>query len=150
MTASANAPVTGTLAIGAPFVLTLEELRTPTASVRLQAVTHVALIDRPARTPTRVLVKLGATLGGLVLAGVALLLDADRSLAAVLVLLPLLGAVLLSDWAERRFPTPGRYGIAIASRTGVVRVEGLVSEEAAQLLHEQVALAVRSAQRLNG
>lgn len=151
MTVETESRAAGTLAFGAgaPFVLTPTELQTPTARVALRNVTHVGLIDRPARTPTRRIVQLGALAAGLALGIFALMMEAEIGMAVMLVLLPVLAGVLVSDWAERRFPTPGRYGIEVTWASGVMKIDGMQSEEAAHMLHEQVAAAVRAVQGLN-
>jgi len=149
MTAQSERTSSGSAILGTTVILTPSELHTPTQRVALRAVTHVGLIDRPARTPTRRILQLGALCSGLVLALVSFALQNDPTLAGVLVLLPLLASVLLSDRVERRFPTPGRYGIEVAATTGVVRIDGVASEARAHELHEQVAAAVRAAQGLN-
>lgn len=139
------------LGLDADVRLDSHELRVASERVSLLDVSHVGLIDRPARTPTRRLVQLGAASAGLLLGGADYVLTGDVGTAAALTLVAVLLGVLASDWAEARFPTPGRYGITVSRRTGPpVRVDGLRSEEAAHLLHERVAAAVRHAQGLNG
>lgn len=139
------------LGLDADVRLDSHELRVASERVPLLDVSHVGLIDRPARTPTRRLVQLGATSAGLLVGGADYVLTGDLASGVAVMLVAMLLGVLASDWAEARFPTPGRYGILVSRRSGAaVRVDGLRSEEAAHLLHERVAAAVRHAQGLNG
>lgn len=140
-----DAPGVGVLVTLSPDHLVIANERIP-----LHAVTHVAPVAEPSRVATRRWVQFGSACVALLAGLWALQIGVSASSALITALLVILTGVLASDWMEARFPTPGRYSVEVALRDRAVRIDGLASPDAAQLLHERIAFAVRRAQGLNG
>lgn len=143
-------PLTDQPGLGVVVTVSSDHLTIAGERIPIHAITHVAPVARPSRVATRRWVQFGSASVALLAGLWALQIGVSGSSAVITALLVILAGVLASDWMEARFPTPGRYSVEVMLRDRAVRIEGLASPDAAQLLHERIAAAVRTAQGLNG